>query len=177
MIKLCDSIKEIQKTGNLKFQEQDRKFKKHTYRKNPDLNFRAEFGNFQIGYIRAWQSFELIHAIPMFVKHWRNVCFKENIHWKIEHIVNIPKVQKHLKSYNLRKQKSFVKCSINEVGTFWPKIFLFLDLDHIVISKGQLISKCLLGVIDFPKNQRKIWQISALESKNGSNQQGKSTFL
>ena len=131
LIKLCDSIKEIQKTGNLKFQEQDRKFKKHTYRKNPDLNFRAEFGNFQIGYIRAWQSFELIRALPMFVKDWRTVCFKENIHWKIEHIVNIPKVQKHLKSYNLRKQKSFVKCSINEVGTFWPKIFLFLDLDHM----------------------------------------------
>ena len=26
-IKLCDSIKEIQKIGNLKFQKQDRKFK------------------------------------------------------------------------------------------------------------------------------------------------------
>ena len=33
------------------------------------------------------------------------------------------------------------------------------------LPKGQLISECLLGVIDFPKNQRKIWQISALESK------------
>ena len=43
--------------------------------------------------------------------------------------------------------------------------------------KGQLISECLLGVIDFPKNQRKIWQISALESKKWSNQQSKSTFL
>ena len=32
-------------------------------------------------------------------------------------------------------------------------------------AKGQLISECLLGVIDFPKNQWKIWQISALESK------------
>ena len=43
--------------------------------------------------------------------------------------------------------------------------------------KGQLISECLLGVIDFPKNQRKIWQISALESKKWSNQQSKSTFF
>ena len=32
-------------------------------------------------------------------------------------------------------------------------------------TKGQLVAECLLGVIDFPKNQRKIWQISALESK------------
>ena len=32
-------------------------------------------------------------------------------------------------------------------------------------TKGQLISECLFGVIDFPKKQRKIWQISALESK------------
>ena len=31
--------------------------------------------------------------------------------------------------------------------------------------KGQLISECLLGVMDFPKNQQKIWQSSALESK------------
>ena len=50
LIKLCDSIKEIQKTGNLKVQEQDGKLKKKTYRRNPDLNFRAEFRNFQIGY-------------------------------------------------------------------------------------------------------------------------------
>ena len=33
--------------------------------------------------------------------------------------------------------------------------------------KGQLISECPLGVIDFPKNQRKI---SALESNEWSNQ-------
>ena len=43
--------------------------------------------------------------------------------------------------------------------------------------KGQLISECLLDVIDFPQNQRKIWQSSALESKKCSNQQSKSTFL
>ena len=44
-------------------------------------------------------------------------------------------------------------------------------------AKGQLILECLLGVIDFPKNQRKFLQISALESKKWSNQQSKSTFL
>ena len=43
--------------------------------------------------------------------------------------------------------------------------------------KGHLISECLLGVIDFPKNQQKIWQISALESEKWSNQQSKCTFL
>ena len=42
--------------------------------------------------------------------------------------------------------------------------------------EGQLISECLLGVKDFPKKQRNIWQISALKSKKWSNQQGKSTF-
>ena len=41
------------------------------------------------------------------------------------------------------------------------------------ILKGQLISECLLSVLDFPKNQRKFWQISALESKKWSNQQSK----
>ena len=35
----------------------------------------------------------------------------------------------------------------------------------LLLTKGQLISECLLGVIDFPQNQQKIWQISALESK------------
>ena len=42
-----------------------------------------------------------------------------------------------------------------------------------VPNKGQLISESVLGVIDFPKKQRKIWQISALESKKWSNQQSK----
>ena len=44
-------------------------------------------------------------------------------------------------------------------------------------AKGQLISECLLGVIDFPKNQQFFLQISALESKKWSNQQSKNTFL
>ena len=30
---------------------------------------------------------------------------------------------------------------------------------------SQLISECLFGALNFPKNQRKIWQISALETK------------
>ena len=33
--------------------------------------------------------------------------------------------------------------------------------------KGQLISEYLFDVLNFPKKQQKIWQISALESKNG----------
>ena len=44
-------------------------------------------------------------------------------------------------------------------------------------DKGQLISECRLGVIDFPKKQRKFWQISAIESKKWSNQQSEGTFL
>ena len=52
-----------------------------------------------------------------------------------------------------------------------------VPLPKVFYTKGQLISECLSGVIDFPKNQRKIWQISALESKKWSNKQSKSTFL
>ena len=44
-------------------------------------------------------------------------------------------------------------------------------------SKGQLISECLFDILNFAKNQRKIWQISALEYRKGSNQQNKGTFL
>ena len=35
--------------------------------------------------------------------------------------------------------------------------------------KGQLISECLFDALNFTKKQRKIWQISALESKKWSN--------
>ena len=42
--------------------------------------------------------------------------------------------------------------------------------------KGQIISECLLGVENFPNNHRKIWQISAQETKKWSNQQNKGTF-
>ena len=36
-------------------------------------------------------------------------------------------------------------------------------------TKGQLISECLFDVLNLPKNQRNIWQISALEYKKWSN--------
>ena len=57
-----------------------------------------------------------------------------------------------------------------------------LELDTTLIKnipyfKGQLISECLFDDLNFPKNQRKIWQISALETKKWSNQQSKGTFL
>ena len=45
------------------------------------------------------------------------------------------------------------------------------------IAKGQLISESLFDILNFPKKQRKIWQISALEYKKFSNQQNKGTFL
>ena len=37
------------------------------------------------------------------------------------------------------------------------------------VSKGQLISECPFDALNVPKNQQKIWQISALEYKNWSN--------
>ena len=50
--------------------------------------------------------------------------------------------------------------------------------DQIVISpEGPLISGCLFDFLNFQKNQQKIWQISALESKKWSYKQIKSTFL
>ena len=60
---------------------------------------------------------------------------------------------------------------------FWLGQLNLKHMDIHRLCKGQLISEFLLGVIDFPKNQRKIWQISALESKKWSNQQSKSTSL
>ena len=33
--------------------------------------------------------------------------------------------------------------------------------------KGQLISECLFDVLNFPKNQRKIWQLSTQNLKSG----------
>ena len=51
-------------------------------------------------------------------------------------------------------------------------------INQIVLSaKVQLISEYLLGLIDFPKKPRNIWQISAIESKKWSNQQSEGTFL
>ena len=36
-------------------------------------------------------------------------------------------------------------------------------------AEGQLISECLFDILTFPKKQREIWQISALEFKKLSN--------
>ena len=46
------------------------------------------------------------------------------------------------------------------------------------MAKGQLISECLFDqcLLNFPKNQRKIWQISALESKKWSNHKIKAHY-
>ena len=52
---------------------------------------------------------------------------------------------------------------------------LYPALDAFLQFKGQLISECLLGVIDFPKQQQQ-QKKSALETKKWSNQQSKSTF-
>ena len=49
--------------------------------------------------------------------------------------------------------------------------YLKLDLKNLVATKGQLISECLFGFLNFPKNQQKIWQISAPETTKWSNQQ------
>ena len=68
--------------------------------------------------------------------------------------------------------------NVQTTGFFFLWLIFLFSLDFSVKSrqedatarcsgkaKGQLIAEWLLGVIDFPKNQRKIWQISALESK------------
>jgi hypothetical protein len=46
----------------------------------------------------------------------------------------------------------------------------------IRIIKGQLISECLFDILNFPKNQQKIWQISALEYKKWSNHKIKAHY-
>ena len=57
-------------------------------------------------------------------------------------------------------------------------VILPLQLDNLYFKsiKGQLISECLFDVLNFPKNQRKIWQISALESKKWSNHKIKAHY-
>ena len=46
----------------------------------------------------------------------------------------------------------------------------------LLYPNGQLISECLFGVLNFPKNQRKIWQISAPEAKKWSNHEIKAPY-
>ena len=43
--------------------------------------------------------------------------------------------------------------------------------------KGRLISECPFDVLDFPKKQRKIWQITALEPKKLSNHKIKKYYI
>ena len=58
-------------------------------------------------------------------------------------------------------------------NTNWIKhrTFTIFSVIHYILQyhKGQLISECLFGVLSFPKNQRKISQIFAPESKKWSN--------
>ena len=56
-------------------------------------------------------------------------------------------------------------------------ITLTISDQKIVSGKGQIISVCLFDFLNFPKKHRKIWQISAQESKKWSNQQSINTFL
>ena len=51
------------------------------------------------------------------------------------------------------------------------------DLGRFGTVKGQLISECLFDVLNFPKKQRKIWQISALEFKKWSNNKIKANYI
>ena len=56
-------------------------------------------------------------------------------------------------------------------------IFLISYVIFWRMCKGQLISECLFCVLNFTKNQRKFWQISAPETKKWSDQQSKGTFI
>ena len=44
-----------------------------------------------------------------------------------------------------------------------------LNYSKIAYFRGQIISECLFDFLNFPKNHRKIWQISAQGSKKWSN--------
>ena len=63
----------------------------------------------------------------------------------------------------------------------WCQIFMqYLRQKSLFLwsnSKGQLISECLFDFLNFPKNQRKIWQTSAPGSKKWSNQKSKDTLI
>ena len=46
----------------------------------------------------------------------------------------------------------------------------------VICQKSVGISKCLFDILNFPKDQQKIWQISALESKKWSNRKIKAHY-
>ena len=57
-----------------------------------------------------------------------------------------------------------------------PQPFFKIRCFFNQITKGQLISECLFGVLNFPKKHQRIWQISALESKKWSNHKIKAHY-
>ena len=74
---------------------------------------------------------------------------------------------------------NFCRKYLNRIDTgsmlkfrFSKKATKFETISHLIwrLLKGQIISECPLEISDFPKIPRKIWQISALESKKWSNQ-------
>ena len=80
-------------------------------------------------------------------------------------------------SRNVYKIRKVFWLKINCSQMKWPnfdnwKIASFQKLgiilgNNVLILKGQLISECLFDFLNFPKNQRKIWKISAQETKSG----------
>ena len=77
-------------------------------------------------------------------------------------------MQSHLIAFCLTKfPKSKTRCD----SVLQEFLFAFPWTD-----KDQFISECLFDVLNFPKNQRKIWQISALESKKWSNHKIKAHY-
>ena len=58
--------------------------------------------------------------------------------------------------------------------TFQSYLIFDYEAGTRATAKGQLISECLFGALNFRKNQRKIY---ALETKKWTNQQSKGIFL
>ena len=59
----------------------------------------------------------------------------------------------------LTNQQTRTRKLILVVQKLWKSGFIVFGIG---CSKGHLISECPFDVLNFPKNQRKIWQISAL---------------
>ena len=123
----------------------------------------------------------------MFGQNWTTILCSD---WLLKKWVNIEMPYHNKWSHNSQCEFHMADSKWNDcadiyvsktgkrtVSNFPANLAILSRADLIHFVKGQLNSECLLGVIDFPWNQRKIWQISALESKKWSNQQSKSTFL
>ena len=77
--------------------------------------------------------------------------------------------------FNFNKKKSIITLYICNSSSTYSNVpndkFLVYNISLTVDLKGQLISKCLFGVIVFDqKNNKIILRISALASKKRSNQ-------